>query len=34
MRGVQIGYRPKTNSYDGLTVPLFRQLVLDLAFFG
>ena len=34
MRGVQIGYRPKTNSYDGLTTELFRQYIRDLAMFG
>lgn len=34
MRGVQIGYRPKTNSYDGLTPELFRQYIRDLAMFG
>ena len=34
MRGIQIGYRPKTNSYDGLTPALFEQYVVDLAFFG
>jgi hypothetical protein len=31
---MQIGYRPKTNSYDGLTPELFEQYVIDLAFFG
>lgn len=34
MRGVQVGYRPKTNSYDGLTPELFEQLVVDLVLFG
>ena len=34
MRGVQVGYRPKTNSYDGLTPALFEQFVVDLALFG
>ena len=34
MRGVQVGYRPKTNSYDGLTPELFEELVTDLAMFG
>eukprot|EP00041_Stephanoeca_diplocostata_P026368 m.709830 g.709830 ORF g.709830 m.709830 type:complete len:415 (-) comp22947_c0_seq2:2661-3905(-) len=34
MRGVQIGYRPKTNSYDGLTPALFESLVSDLVVFG
>lgn len=34
MRGVQIGYRPKTNSYDGLTPALFEALVSDLVIFG
>jgi hypothetical protein len=34
LRGVQIGYRPKTNSYDGLTPALFESYVRDLAIFG
>ena len=34
MRGLQIGYRPKTNSYDGLTVDTFNELITDLALFG
>ena len=34
MRGVQMGYRPKTNSYDGLTPELFEQYVIDLSLFG
>jgi hypothetical protein len=34
MRGVQVGYRPKTNSYDGLTPELFEQFAIDLALFG
>ena len=28
------GYRPKTNSYDGLTPETFEQYVVDLAMFG
>jgi len=34
MRGLQMGYRPKTNSYDGLTPELFEAYVVDLATFG
>jgi Glycosyl hydrolase family 67 N-terminus len=34
LRGHQLGYRPKTNSYDGWTVALWDQYVRDLAVFG
>jgi hypothetical protein len=34
MRGIQFGYRPKTNSYDGLTPELFEQYIVDLSMFG
>jgi hypothetical protein len=34
LRGHQIGYRPKTNSYDGWTVPMWEQYLRDLAVFG
>lgn len=34
LRGHQLGYRPKTNSYDGWTVPMWEQYVRDLAVFG
>jgi hypothetical protein len=34
LRGHQIGYRPKTNSYDGWTVAMWEQYVRDLAVFG
>jgi hypothetical protein len=34
IRGHQLGYRPKTNSYDGWTVPLWEQYVRELAIFG
>lgn len=34
LRGHQIGYRPKTNSYDGWTVNMWEQYVRDLAVFG
>ena len=34
MRGHQLGYRPKTNSYDGWDVPQWRQYMRDLAVFG
>src|SRR5262245_49966643 len=33
LRGHQIGYRPKTNSYDGWTVALWEQYLRDLAVF-
>jgi len=34
IRGHQLGYRPKTNSYDGWTVPLWEQYIRELAIFG
>lgn len=34
VRGHQLGYRPKTNSYDAWTVPLWEQYIRDLAIFG
>jgi hypothetical protein len=34
LRGHQLGYRPKTNSYDGWTVAMWEQYVRDLAVFG
>jgi hypothetical protein len=34
LRGHQLGYRPKVNSYDGWTVPLWEQYLRDLAVFG
>jgi hypothetical protein len=34
LRGHQIGYRPKTNSFDGWTVALWEQYLRDLAVFG
>ncbi len=34
LRGHQLGYRPKVNSYDGWTVALFEQYIRDLAVFG
>jgi hypothetical protein len=34
LRGHQLGYRPKTNSYDGWDVALWEQYVRDLAVFG
>jgi hypothetical protein len=34
LRGHQLGYRPKTNSYDGWTVALWEQYMRDLAVFG
>ena len=34
LRGHQLGYRPKTNSYDGWTVPVWEQYIRDLAVFG
>jgi hypothetical protein len=34
LRGHQIGYRPKTNSYDGWTAAMWEQYVRDLAVFG
>lgn len=34
LRGHQLGYRPKTNSYDGWTVALWEQYFRDLVVFG
>jgi hypothetical protein len=34
MRGHQLGYRPKTNSYDGWTLAMWEQYYRDLAVFG
>jgi hypothetical protein len=34
IRGHQLGYRPKTNSYDGWTIALWDQYIRDLALFG
>ncbi len=34
LRGHQLGYRPKTNSYDGWTVATWEQYIRDLAVFG
>ena len=34
VRGHQLGYRPKTNSYDAWTVPMWEQYIRDLAVFG
>jgi hypothetical protein len=34
LRGHQVGYRPKVNSYDGWTPAIFDQYVRDLAMFG
>jgi hypothetical protein len=34
VRGHQLGFRPKTNSYDGWDVPTWRQYIRDLAVFG
>ena len=34
LRGHQLGYRPKTNSYDGWTVALWDQYIRELALFG
>jgi hypothetical protein len=34
IRGHQLGYRPKTNSYDGWNVAEWEQYVRDLAVFG
>jgi hypothetical protein len=34
LRGHQLGYRPKTNSYDGWTLALWEQYLRDLAVFG
>jgi hypothetical protein len=34
LRGHQLGYRPKTNSYDGWSLPIWEQYIRDLAVFG
>jgi hypothetical protein len=34
LRGHQLGYRPKTNSYDAWSVPVWDQYLRDLAVFG
>lgn len=34
IRGHQLGYRPKTNSYDAWSVPQFDQYIRELAIFG
>jgi hypothetical protein len=34
LRGHQLGYRPKTNAYDGLTEAMWEQYIRDLAVFG
>ncbi len=34
LRGHQLGYRPKTNSYDAWSVPMWDQYIRDLAVFG
>ncbi|HLK60996.1 MAG TPA: hypothetical protein VKU00_30810 [Chthonomonadaceae bacterium] len=34
IRGHQLGYRPKTNSYDGWNVAMWEQYIRDLAVFG
>ncbi len=34
LRGHQLGYRPKTNSYDGWTVEMWEQYIRDLVIFG
>lgn len=34
LRGHQLGYRPKTNSYDGWTVAMWDQYIRELALFG
>src|SRR4029453_16289413 len=34
IRGHQLGYRPKTNSYDGWNVAEWEQYIRDLAVFG
>ncbi len=34
LRGHQLGYRPKTNAYDGWTVEMWEQYIRDLAVFG
>ena len=34
VRGHQLGYRPKTNSYDAWNVPMWEQYIRELAIFG
>ena len=34
LRGHQLGYRPKTNSYDGWSVSMWEQYIRDLVIFG
>src|SRR4051812_49322153 len=34
VRGHQLGYRPKTNSYDGWNVAMWEQYIRELAIFG
>lgn len=34
LRGHQLGYRPKTNSYDAWTLPMWEQYIRELAVFG
>ena len=34
LRGHQLGYRPKTNSYDGWTVAMWEQYIRELVIFG
>ncbi len=34
LRGHQLGYRPKVNTYDGWTVAMFEQYIRELAIFG
>ena len=34
IRGHQLGYRPKSNTYDAWSVPLWEQYIRDLAVFG
>ncbi len=34
IRGHQLGYRPKTNSYDGWDVPQWEQYIRELAIYG
>ncbi len=34
LRGQQLGYRPKTNSYDGWTVAVWDQYIRELGLFG
>jgi hypothetical protein len=34
LRGHQLGYRPKTNSFDGWSLPMWEQYIRDLVVFG